>query len=64
MGTKTLAGFDTVFVDDTQSAPTHVGWVVVAGKGKAVKRFQPTVVGIASVKGSSNFVHGVYLVEN
>jgi hypothetical protein len=49
MGTKTLAGFDTVFVNDAQSAPAHVGWIVVTGEGKAVERLQPPMVCITSV---------------
>jgi len=49
MGAKTGAWRDPVFVDHPQVAPTHELRVVVARKGKTVKRLQPTVVGVAPV---------------
>ena len=49
MGAKTGARRDAVFVDHPQVSPTHELRVLVAGKRKAVKRLQPTVVGVAPV---------------
>ena len=44
VGAKSGTRGDTVFVDDTQIAPTHVGRVVVTRKRKTVVGLQPTVV--------------------
>jgi len=44
MGAKPGTWGDTVFVDDPQVAPTHMGWVVVTRKRKTVVGLQPTVV--------------------
>jgi hypothetical protein len=45
VGAKTRARSYTVFVDDPQIAPTHVGRVVVTRERKTVVGLQPTMVG-------------------
>ena len=54
---KASAGLDTVFIDDPQIAPSHVRWVVIVSKRKAVKRLQPAMVCITSVIRFAQYQH-------
>ena len=54
---KPRAGCDAVLVDHPQVAPPHVGRIVVASERKAVKRLEPTVIGISAVLGTAQCDH-------
>ena len=48
MRAETLTGRNAVVIDDTQRPEAHLRRVVIIGKGKAVVRVQPAVVGMSA----------------
>jgi hypothetical protein len=63
MRAKTRARCNAIIVDDAQIAPAHVFRIVIFGKGEAVARLEPTVIGVAAVQGFSNGQHVASLQE-
>ncbi|MNN89189.1 hypothetical protein D3C81_2069660 [compost metagenome] len=61
VGVEAAALADAVVVDHQQIRKAHVLRVVVAAKGKAVLRIQPTEIGKATRCGRSDFQHVVLL---
>ena len=49
---------DAILIDDAQHAPAHFGRIVVIGKGEAVPRLQPAVIGITALFGRTQDNHG------
>jgi len=62
MGAKPGARGNAVFVNHPQVAKTHMGFVQVVGKRKAVKTFEPTVVSETTVAGFAQRHHGENLL--
>ena len=58
----TSSALNDVFIDDTQGAETHVGRVVVVGKGEAESGIEPAMVGVAAIGGLSDCKHWNFLV--
>lgn len=54
MLTKAFTGADVILVDNAKAAITHVGWIIVITKGKAVFGIQPAVVDVATIVGTAD----------
>src|SRR5260221_952207 len=57
VGAEAGTGLHAVLVDDAQRPEAHVPRIVVGGEGKAVKRAQPAVIGIAALGGAAQLLH-------
>jgi hypothetical protein len=54
---EALAGCDTILVDNTQAAESHVPGIVVVGETECVIGIEPSVVGVATFICGSNRNH-------
>jgi GNAT superfamily N-acetyltransferase len=57
VGSETLAGLHSVFVDHPQGPKARVGRVVIVGKRKSMAGIEPSVVGPAPLIGTANREH-------